>query len=174
MTEQNTFNLGVPLSKPSNASKPTKEVDWIEEMVGALFDPLIVFPSGWEDTIPENLKKELPLRRLAHLMLCNKGEASWEEATDLEALLYMYPLTLAHPISEQWTRIYLYLGTQVMGQKFPGDIRQESLSDYDMGELRDLKRWIYSQRVKARKERARGEKAKPKQEPVKYDQVRFF
>ena len=170
--EQNAFELGVPQER--RPSKPPKEVDWIEEMVGALFDPLIVWPSPWQDSIPENLKKELPLRRLAHLMLCQKGEAAWDEATDPEALLYMYPLTLEHPISEQWTRIYLYLGTQVMGAKFPGDIRQETLSDYDMGELRDLKRWIYRQRVKARKARARGEKAEAKQEPVKYDQLRFF
>ncbi len=170
--EQSAFSLGVP-EKPQPA-RPTKEMDWLEELVGALFDPLIVFPAGgWEDTLPENLKKDLPLRRLAHIMLCNKGKAAWDEATDLEALLYMYPLTLAHPISEQWTRIYLYLGTQVMGQKFPEDIRQESLSDYDMGELRDLKRWIYRQRVKVRKERTK-EKAEAKAEPAEYDQLRFF
>jgi len=40
--------------------------------------------------------------------------------------------------------------------------------------LRDLKRWIYRQRVKARKERAKGEKVGAKAAPVKYDQGRFF
>lgn len=36
-------------------------VDWIEETVGALTDPIIVFPGGgWEKDLPERLKKELP------------------------------------------------------------------------------------------------------------------
>ena len=107
-------------------------------------------------------------------MLCNKGQAARDEATDLEALLYMYPLTLEHPIDRDWTEIYLYLGTKCYVEKFPQDIRHESLNSYQLGELRDLKRWIYRQRVKARKQRARGEKAEAKQEPVKYDHLRFF
>jgi len=163
------FDMGVP----PQPARPTKEVDWIEETVGALCDPLIVWPGPWMDTIPEERRKELPLHRLAHIMLCNKGKAAWDEATDLEALLYMYPLTLEHPISEQWTRIYLYLGTKAL-KGMPDDIKQESLSDYDMGELRDLKRWIYRKRVEARKARARGEKAETKAEPAKYEQARFF
>src|SRR3990170_4038498 len=162
-----------PSAEPEAARDKSVDKE-IEELVCALTDPLIVWPGPWMDTIPEERRKELPLHRLVHLMRCNQGKAAWDEATDLEALLYMYPLTLEHPISEQWTRIYLYLGTRVMGQEFPGDIRQESLSDYDMGELRDLKRWIYRQRAKARKERARGEKTEAKQEPAKYDQLRFF
>lgn len=88
----------------------------------------------------------------------------------------MYPLTLMHPISEQWTRIYLYLGTKCLGPKFPDDIKQESLSDYDMAKLRDLKRWIYKKKVEARKARARGEKVEAKQEQLaaKADQLKFF
>ena len=58
--EQNAFDLGVPQERLP--TQLPREVDWIEEMVGALFDPLIVWPSPWQDTIPENLKKELPLR----------------------------------------------------------------------------------------------------------------
>ena len=186
--EQDAFNLGVSPKKdgqpaeppantasPANTSTPSMPDNWIEEMVGALFDPLIVFPAqGWEKDIPEKLKNELPLRRLAHLMLCSKGEASWEEATDLEALIYLYPASLMAPMSEQWTRIYLYLGTKCYGKQLPDDIKQESLSDYDMAQLRDLKRWIYKKRVQARKARARGEKAEAKTEPVKYEQMRFL
>ncbi len=143
----------VPRGKPKAASQENALRDSIEEMVGALCDPLIVFPSGWEDTLPEELKKRLPLDRLVHQMKCLHGQARWDEACDLEALLYMYPLTLAQPISEQWTRIYLYLGTKVMGDRIPQDIKEETLSDYDMVELRQLKRWIQKQKLKARKER---------------------
>ena len=134
--------------------------DQIEEMVGALTDPIIVFPGGgWEQDIPQKLKDDLPIYRLAHLMKCNKGEASWEEATDLEALIYMFPATLAFPLAHDWTEIYLYLGAKHMGDKFPDDIGKERLSDYQMSELRDLKRWIYKKRVEARKARRRSEKA---------------
>ncbi len=141
-------------------------VDWVEEMVGALTDPIIVFPAGgWEQDLPERLKKELPLHRLAHLMRCSKGEAEWDEACDLEALLYIYPASLAAPMGEQWSRIYLYLGTKVMGQKFPDDIRQNELSQYDMGELRGLKRWIRKKVLEARKVRRRQGKAQEQKEP---------
>ena len=157
-----------PSAEPEAARDKSVDKE-IEELVCALTDPLIVWPGPWMDTIPEERRKELPLHRLIHLMRCRQGKANWDEATDLEALLYMYPLTLEHPISEQWTRIYLYLGTRVMGPKFPDDIKQESLSDYDMGELRDLKRWIYRKRVEARKARARG--AKPAAAPVKVLEV---
>lgn len=136
-------------------------VDPIKELVGALTDPIIVFPAGgWEKDIPQPLKDRLPLERLAHQMRCLHGQAQWDEACDLEALLYMFPRTIQGPLSEQWTRIYLYLGTKVLGEKFPEDIRQESLSQYDMAQLRDLKRWIQHQKVKARKERQKGERAK--------------
>lgn len=138
---------------------PGKEDHWIEELVGALTDPLIVYPSPWMDSIPEEQKKRLPLERLAHLMRCNQGKAERDEATDLEAMLYMYPRTLEAPLSEQWVRIYLYLGTQVL--QMPEDIQQKALTDYDMGHLRDLKRWIYQKRVEARKKKARGEKLGP-------------
>lgn len=97
-------------------------------------------------------------------MKCSKGEAEWDEATDIEALLYLYPASLCAPMGEQWSRIYLYLGTKVMGDKVPEDIKQKELSDYDMGELRDLKRWIWRKKVEARKLRRHQEKAEAKAE----------
>lgn len=163
-----------PATEFSDTGGDNVPVDPIAEMVGALCDPLIVFPAGgWEETLPEELKKRLPLDRLLHNMLCSKGKARWDEACDLEALLYMYPLCLARPISEQWTRIYLYLGTKVMGKKIPDDIRQETLSDYDMAALRGLKQWIYKKKLQARRDRRRGEKV-DKVVPVEVDQPKMF
>ena len=46
----------------------------------------------------------------------------------------------------------------------PDDIRKDSLSDYQMGLLMELKRWIYRQRVKAREERRRAKRRKAKVE----------
>jgi hypothetical protein len=148
--------------------------DPIAEIVGALCDPIIVFPGGgWEDTIPQDLKDRVPMERLVHNMKCAKGKAQWDEAPDLEALIYMYPRTLTAPLPERWVRIYLYLGTVCMGEKVPEDIRQESLSDYDMDQLRGLKRWIYQKRRQARRDRKRGEKVEAVV-PVEVDQPRMF
>lgn len=163
----------------SQAPVKRKEDSWIDDLVGALCDPLIVFPAGgWEDDIKAfPLYKELAQHRLIHLMLCQQGKADINECSDLEAMLYMYPRTMQAPLGEQWTRIYLYLGTQVM-KEMPEDIKQKELSQYDMRELRHLKRWIRERVLKARKERRRQEKQekteKPAVEPVECEQIRLF
>ena len=80
---------------------------------------------------------------------------------DTEAMAYMLPRTMEEPMTEQWFRIYMYVCTQAMKFKkveVPEDIKSESLSDHDMRELDDLKRWIYSKRVPHRKEKARAER----------------
>lgn len=161
---------------PNSAAKTKTGVDPIEEMVGALTDPIIVFPSGWEDTMPEWMKRDIPLHRLAHLMKCAKGEAKWDEACDLEALMYLYPASLAAPMGEVWSRIYLYLGTKVMGDKFPDDVREDSLPDHYEVELRDLKRWIHRKKAAARRDRRRQAKAEEKleTEPAECEQLKFF
>ncbi len=142
----------------------------IEELVSALTDPLIVFPSPWQETIPEWIKRDLPLHRLAHQMRCLKGEASWEEATDLEAMAYLYPASLEHPLPYEWANIYLYLGTKVMKDRFPSDIKHETLTEDEMRELRQLKRWIQQKKVHARKQRQKGEKIE-ETIPDKYQQL---
>ena len=40
----------------------------------------------------------------------------------------------------------------------PADLKQETLTDYDMRQLDDLKRFIWNSRVKARKAKVRGER----------------
>jgi hypothetical protein len=58
-------------------------------------------------------------------------------------------------------RIYTYVFTSAMKFKkveVPEDLKCESLSDYDMRELIDLKIWIYQKRVQHRKEKAKAER----------------
>lgn len=178
--------------EPVAVQKPPR--DSIEEIVGALCDPIIVFSltngyaGGWAESIPEKLKQDITPHRLVHNMLCLQGKEKWDEATDLEALIYLYPASLTAPMSSEWCRIYMYLGTKYMGDKFPEDIRQESLSNYEMGMLRDLKRWIYKKRVEARSVRRKGAQASQKVDPksdhghgvstpiveAKYEQAKLF
>ena len=160
--------------KPAPSPMPK---DPIMEAICALTDPIIVFPgTGWEQDIPKAQKDRVPIERMLHQMLCLRGKAEWNEATDLEAMLYLFPASLAAPMGSHWTRIYLYLGTQCL--PLPEDIQEKTLDNYEMGMLRDLKRWIYHRRVEHRKERRRVEKAEAVQdsapaEPVeaKYEQL---
>ena len=129
----------------------------IDSLVGTLMDPIIVFPGGWGDTLPDWIKGAIQIERLAQLM---KGE---ETATDAEACAYLYTASLEAPIDSDWTQIYLYVAGKVVSKnreiQIPEDIGVDSLNDYRMGLLRGLKDWIYERRVKHRREKQRVEKA---------------
>ena len=131
----------------------------IDALVGALTDPIVVFDPGWADVLPDWLKGEIKMQRLAQLI---KGEEGI--ATDAEALAYVSNASLSQPISSDWVEIYQYLLTKVMGDKVPEELRKESLDDYRMGLFKELKEWIYRQRVKARQERGRAERRQAREE----------
>ena len=127
--------------------------------MGALTDPIIVFDPGWADVLPDWLKGEIKIQRLAQLM---KGEEGI--ATDAEALAYISNASLAQPIAPDWVEIYQYLLTRVMGSKVPEEMRKENLDDYRMGELNKLKGWIWRYRVGAREEIGRAERRRLREE----------
>ena len=146
--------------------KTDREVDgWIGDVVGALCDPVIVYPSGWQDTLPDWIKPQITLERLImNMRVLNEGGVP---VGDTEVLAYIYPRTMEAPMSEQWYRIYMYVFSQAMRFKkteVPEDLKSESLTDWDMQQLNQLKRWIYDRRVKERKEKARGERRQAKEE----------
>ena len=41
-----------------------KAVGWIDDLVGALCDPIIVYPSPWKDDLPDWIKPQITLERL--------------------------------------------------------------------------------------------------------------
>ena len=92
--------------------------------------------------------------------------------TDAEACAYLYTVGLTAPMDSDWTQIYLYITNQVYsrhrskesGVQVPEDIKIESISDYQMGELRRLKDWLYRQRTKIRLERDRAERRQKREE----------
>jgi len=138
-----------------------KEMDkGIAEIVGVFCDPIIVYPSGWQDTLPDWIKPAITIERLLECARSNKE--GHPTATDAEALAYMYPRSLEAPLDHDWAEIYMYLGTRVSRQhqksEFPADIAKEALTDDQMRQLRELKAWIYDRRVKVRDERRRAEK----------------
>ncbi len=137
----------------------------ISDIVGCLQDPIIVFPGGWGDTLPDWLKTAIALERLAMNMKALKGEEM--TGTDAEACAYLMTVSLTQPMDSDWTQIYLYLANQVVRRnrktEIPQDIVVESLSDYRMGKLRRLKCWLYERRAKARQETEKGERRERKE-----------
>ena len=140
---------------------------WIEDLAGVFFDPIIVMPGGWGDTLPDWIKTQVTLERLVENMKKARGQEP--TGTDAEATAYLFTASLTAPMTEQWTRIYLYVAGQTMTKsnnegEMPDDIRIDSLSDYDMHELNRLKAWLYRQRTRARQERERAERRQEKKE----------
>jgi len=132
----------------------------ISEIVGVFTDLILVFPGGWGDSLPDWLKNSITLERLEMNMRALKGEEM--TGTDAEACAYLYTASLTQPIDHDWSQIYLYVATKTYtrhkGGQVPEDIRVETLNDYQMGELKRLKDWLYRQRVKVRQERDRADK----------------
>ena len=138
----------------------------VSDIVGALTDPIIVFPGGWGDTLPEWLKNAITLERLTMNMKSLKGEAM--TGTDAEACAYLMTVSLTQPIDSDWTQIYLYVATQTYRKwgknEMPGDIAVDRLDDEQMRDLHRLKEWLYSQRTRVRQERERAERRQKKEE----------
>jgi len=138
----------------------------ISDIVGVFTDPIIVFPGGWGDTLPEWLKNAITLERLEMNMKVLKGEEM--TGTDAEACAYLYTASLTAPMDHDWGQIYLYIATQTYRRwgknEMPGDIALDQLDDGQMRDLRRLKEWLYNQRTKVRQERERAERRQRKEE----------
>jgi hypothetical protein len=145
-----------------------RKVDgWIDDIVGALFDPIIVMPGGWGDDLPEWLRTRVTLERLCENILALR-EGRELTATDAEAACYLFTASLTAPIGGDWTQIYLYVaGGEMKGEakiEMPEDIKVESLTESQWRDLKELKDWIYRQRVKHRKEKTHEERRENKEE----------
>jgi len=149
----------------------TQSVDkGISDIVGVFTDPILVFPGGWGDSLPDWLKTAITLERLIENMKVIKGKEM--TGTDAEACAYLYTTSLTQPLDHDWTQIYLYITTKVYekqrtpqsGVTMPEDIRVESLNRNQEDDLNRLKRWIYERRVKARLGHDRGERRQKKEE----------
>ena len=138
----------------------------ISDVVGVFTDPIIVFPGGWGETIPDWLKQAIIIERLMMNIAALKGEEM--TGTDAEACAYLMTVSLTQPIDSDWTQIYLYVATQVARRHkkvdVPGDIAVDSLRDDQLRDLKRLKDWLYQQRIKVRQERERGEQREAKLE----------
>ncbi|MBA7648474.1 hypothetical protein ES703_56260 [subsurface metagenome] len=142
----------------------------ISDLVGVFTDPILVFPGGWGDTLPDWLKSTITLERLEMNMRALKGEEM--TGTDAEACAYLNTASLTQPMDHDWTQIYLYIATKVYekwrtvesGVTMPEDIRVESINDDQTRDLNRLKAWLYHKRTNIRAERDRAERRQKKEE----------
>ena len=146
-----------------------KSVDtMIGDLVGTLTDPIIVYPGGWGDSLPEWLKNAIVLERLAENMKASKGEQP--TGTDAEACAYLNTASLTAPMDNDWSQIYLYVAGKAYSRwhksEMPDDIRVDSLNGDQMADLNRLKEWLYNQRTKARQESERTERRQHNEEEV--------
>lgn len=139
---------------------------WVNDLVGAICDPIIVYPAGgWENDLPDWIKPQITLERL--IMNVKVMKEGGVPVGDTEVLAYIFPRTLEAPLSEQWVRIYSYVFNQAMKfnkTEVPEDLKNEPLKDWDVRELNQLKAWIYEKRVQHRKEKLRAERREEKEE----------
>jgi hypothetical protein len=133
----------------------------ISDVVGCLTDPIIVFPGGWGDTLPDWLKTAITLERMIGNMKELKSEVE-QTGTDAEACAYLMTVSLIQPMDSDWTQIYLYVASQTYTRwkkgEVPSDITVDSISDYQVRELNRLKSWLYERRIRARVEKDRAER----------------
>jgi len=138
----------------------------ISEIVGVFTDPIIVFPGGWGEDLPEWLKTAITLERLEMNMRALKGEEM--TGTDAEACAYLFTAALTQPMDHDWGQIYLYIAgktyTRWKKNEMPEDIRVESLNDDQMRDLNRLKEWLYKKRTDVRLDRDRAERRQKKEE----------
>ncbi|MBI4286312.1 MAG: hypothetical protein HY670_10530 [Chloroflexi bacterium] len=133
---------------------------WIDDIVGVFFDPIIVMPGGWGDSLPEWIKGEITLERLIENMKALKGGKP--AATDAEVVAYLYTASLTAPMPDPWPQIYLFTMTQLMRRskkvELPSDIAVESLTEYQKAKLHYLRDWLYEARTRARKKTGHSQK----------------
>jgi len=138
----------------------------ISDIVGVFTDPILVFPGGWGDTLPEWLKNAITLERLEMNLRALKGEEM--TGTDAEACAYLYTAGLTAPMDHDWSQIYLHIAGKTYarhnGNQVPDDIQVESLNDYQLRELNRLKVWLYHKRTQVRQEKDRADRRQKRDE----------
>ncbi|MBI2851983.1 MAG: hypothetical protein HYX84_02600 [Chloroflexi bacterium] len=132
----------------------------IEDLAGIFTDPIIVFPGGWGDSLPDWLRQAITLERLLAEVESLKGNPP--TAADTEVCAYLMTVSLTQAIDSDWTQIYIYLAGKVVRRhkraEMPEDLNVESISEYQKQELRRLKDWLYLQRTRNHLDRSREER----------------
>jgi hypothetical protein len=164
------LELDTEIAPKQPKAKPMSVEKALDELVGSLCDPIIVWPGGWEDTLPAWIKDAIRIERLIeNARAAKEGDIT---ATDAEACAYMYTYCLCQVPDQDWISIYQYLTTKVYshwrtkdsGYEVPADIRVDKLTEQQERDLAHLKRFIYNARARQRQEKRRAVRREEKVE----------
>jgi len=115
-----------------------------------VFEEVLAYPvvvwQGYEDMVPEALRSRVMMERLIQVYKWASSRGAdgecLEEATDVEALIYLHTTSLAQPLDHHWCRIYFHLAGKYFGDKLDFLREYRDLGDYESQLLRELKEWI--------------------------------
>jgi len=129
------------LDMRSTVEQEKKSVKMIEQLVSAMFRPIIVHP-GWMDVTTKQ-KFRVKTERMLQVQEGNGEKIT--EATNYEVMVYIASCSMTAPLSQSWFRLYVYLFRQF----YPEHSDSINLSKVDKltileeRDLRRLKQWIY-------------------------------
>lgn len=126
-----------------------KEIDQLADVMAQVFSaPLVVFPGGWEDTLPPKLKEHIVTERLIECMVAG---GDWPLATEGEVMAYLYTHSLCFPLGSMWTHIYVWLVSRWKPQA--AEMLDRDLNLHEQRELNELRRHMREKQRKTWKER---------------------
>lgn len=118
------------------------------EALAEIFTRPIIGHIGWADSITSEQKARIQIERLKQVKEA-KGEKI-DMATDYEAMIYLSTASFSAPLSRMWLRIYFHLFKKFYPEKsdFIPDYEAKLNPHMDIGELNNLKRWLFKQAKK--------------------------
>jgi hypothetical protein len=156
------------------ASKKDRMAD---ELVAVFTDPIISYPTPWNQEIPVWIRQAIMIERLvaARAFIKNGTQIT---GTDAEVLAYIMPRSQEAPLDGEWTNILIHVAGKVYkeknGKPFPEDLEVRELCRYEEDLLTRLRHWIYEKRLKYRAELRRQERTNGKKNaPASVDQLRL-
>lgn len=110
--------------------------------------PIVVANTEWD--LPKNIVRYVKEERMVNGLIDILKPLSPEESVGYaECVAYLMPELQKRVLSNRVSKIYLYCVTQVMKRRkigVPKEIAVNKLTDYEMSELKELKKWIYQSR----------------------------
>jgi len=135
----------------------------------ALSYPIVVW-QGYEDYVPESLRGRVLMERLVQVYRWASSMGadgdSLEEATDVEALIYLHTASLAVPLDRHWCKVFFYLARKYFVDEVDFLKEYGELDAYESQLLRELKEWIRRVQRGHVKEKKRGGKPVQRAEVV--------
>lgn len=118
-------------------------------------NPIVVADTGWAETLPDWLFKEIQAERMIRGMIdiLGKEKETYKDIGDCEVLAYLLTASIRAPLDNHHTNIHLYLTKKVMRKRLCQEkinemdfLDVDELSNYEKKLLNDLKYHIWKRR----------------------------